>query len=178
MAIKFLLVLVTLFTGMIAGLFYAYSCSVNLGLGRLSDPEYLKAMQSINRAILNPWFFTSFFGVLLLLPISAWFTYGRFDHSVFYLVIAALAICAIGVFGVTVFGNVPLNEALDKIDLGSITMEEIKRQRKIFENPWNRLNLIRTLAAIATFVVTVLALIKMKMEKRSHNRNLPANSSD
>ncbi len=25
------------------------------GLGRLSDAEYLKAMQAINRAILNPW---------------------------------------------------------------------------------------------------------------------------
>lgn len=132
MTTKFILVLTTLLTGLVSGLFYAYSCSVNLGLGRLFDIEYLGAMQAINQAILNPWFFTSFFGVMVTLPISACLTNGRFDYSVFYLVIAALTIYTIGVFGVTIFGNVPLNEALDKIDLGSVTTEEIKRQREIF----------------------------------------------
>lgn len=161
MATKFILVLTTLFTGLVAGLFYAYSCSVNLGLGRLTDLEYLRSMQFINRAILNPWFFISFFGTMITLPICAWLIYGRFDHLAFYLVIAALAIYVFGVFGVTIFGNVPLNETLDKIDLGSITTEEIRRQREIFETPWNRLNLIRALASILSFVVLVLAVIKI-----------------
>ncbi len=59
-------------TALIAGLFYAYSCSVVLGLGKLSDAEYLKAMQNINREILNPVFFMmSFMGTAILLPVSA-----------------------------------------------------------------------------------------------------------
>ena len=38
-------------TALITGLLYAYSCSVNIGLGRLADAEYIAAMQSINKAI-------------------------------------------------------------------------------------------------------------------------------
>lgn len=54
-----LLIAATL-TGLSAGLLYAYSCSVNLGLGRLPDGEYLAAMQSINKEILNPLFLQAF----------------------------------------------------------------------------------------------------------------------
>lgn len=60
--------LTILFSGLVAGLFYAYSCSVNPGLKALSDVEYLIAMQSINRAIQNPYFFCSFMGLLLCFP--------------------------------------------------------------------------------------------------------------
>jgi uncharacterized membrane protein len=47
-------------TALIAGLFYAYTCSVNIGLGKLPDEGYIAAMQSINREILNLLFFVSF----------------------------------------------------------------------------------------------------------------------
>ena len=46
-------------TALIAGLLYAYSCSVNIGLGRLADAEYISAMQSINKAIQNPLFLSA-----------------------------------------------------------------------------------------------------------------------
>src|SRR5438105_15298485 len=76
-------------TALIAGLFYAYSCSVNPGLGRLPDNEYLAAMQSINRAILNPVFFMSFMGTLLLLPLSTYLHYRQPNRSLFYLLLMA-----------------------------------------------------------------------------------------
>jgi uncharacterized membrane protein len=56
LTVKATLLIAVILTGLIAGLFFAYACSVNLGLTRLADAEYLKAMQSINGAILNPWF--------------------------------------------------------------------------------------------------------------------------
>lgn len=62
-------------TALIAGLFYAYSCSVNIGLAKLPDSQYIAAMQSINREIQNPAFFLSFIGTLLMLPISTFFQY-------------------------------------------------------------------------------------------------------
>lgn len=62
-------------TALVAGLFYAYSCSVSPGLGRLPDAGYLSAMQSINRAIQNPVFFISFLGCLILLPLSTYLHY-------------------------------------------------------------------------------------------------------
>src|SRR5206468_9628718 len=72
-------------TALIAGLFYAYSCSVNAGLGKLSDAAYLAAMQSINREILNPLFFMSFMGTLLLLPVCTWVHYSKPVSLRFYL---------------------------------------------------------------------------------------------
>jgi len=67
-----LLVITTLITGLMAGLFFAWSCSVMPGLARLSDDEFLSSMQSMNRAIQNPLFFCCFFGAALLLPVSSY----------------------------------------------------------------------------------------------------------
>ena len=53
----------TFTTGLIiAGVFYAYAVSVNLGLATQPDADYVAAMQVINERIQNPLFFLSFFG--------------------------------------------------------------------------------------------------------------------
>ena len=44
----------TITTGLMAGLYYAYACSVMLGLSRTGDRTFVSAMQQINVAILNP----------------------------------------------------------------------------------------------------------------------------
>src|SRR5688500_13358466 len=104
-------------TGLIAGLFYAYSCSVNLGLGRLPDGAYLAAMQSINKAILNPVFFATFIGTFLLLPVCTYLHY-KPSSTKFIILLIATTLYVAGVFGVTMFGNVPLNGSLARIDFG------------------------------------------------------------
>jgi hypothetical protein len=57
----------TLTTGLIAGVFYAYAVSVNLGLAAQPDAAHVAAMQAINERIQNPVFFLSFFGAVLSL---------------------------------------------------------------------------------------------------------------
>ena len=159
-AIKILLLSTSFFTALIAGLFYAYSCSVNVGLNRLSDGEYLRAMQSINKAILNPWFFASFLGTLILLPICTWSIFKIETGSAsFYFLLAATVIYMIAVFGVTMAGNVPLNNMLDKIDIASSTINEVKGLRARFENPWNRLHLIRTLGSVSSLLLALAAMV-------------------
>lgn len=153
----FTLILATIVTALASGLFYAYSCSVIPGLGKLDDANYLSAMQSINRAILNPVFFFSFMGAVLLLPLSAALHYGT---ERFGLVLAAAVVYAIGVFGVTVAGNVPLNNALDAIDLKSADAFQLAAAREMFEAKWNSLNHWRTVANIVALVLVVWALIK------------------
>ena len=60
----------TLTTGLMAGLYYAYAISVMLGLSRTDDRTFLSAMQQINVAILNPWFFVSFLGALVFTALA------------------------------------------------------------------------------------------------------------
>ena len=72
-----ILVITATMTALMAGLFYAWSCSVMLGFARLPDREFVSAMQSTNRAIQNLVFFTAFFGAPILLPLSVFLHYGQ-----------------------------------------------------------------------------------------------------
>ncbi|MEQ1585388.1 MAG: anthrone oxygenase family protein [Cyclobacteriaceae bacterium] len=158
-AIITLLVTVTT-TALMAGLFFSWSCSVSPGLARLSDKEYITAMQSINRAIQNPWFLSCFIGTAMLLPLSTYLHYGEQISVGFWLLFVASIFYLLGVMGVTIFGNVPLNEALDSFNVHYATVHEISKRRVGFELPWNRLNTIRTATSLVSFIFVILACMK------------------
>ncbi|NLR63839.1 DUF1772 domain-containing protein [Chitinophaga varians] len=158
----FLLLITAVTAALMGGLFYAYSCSVNPGLGRLSDAAYLAAMQSINRAILNPVFFIGFIGPVFLLPFSTWLLFREGMPPAGWWMLAATLTYIVGVFGVTGGGNVPLNNALDKVSLQDDSAA-LAAHRARFERPWNRLNTIRTICAIATVTMVIIACLKLSL---------------
>jgi uncharacterized membrane protein len=149
-----------LLTGLVAGLFYSFDCSVIKGLGNLSDQEYLSAFKSINKAILNPYFFISFMGSLLVLPVAAWLSYNGAGTTSCYLLVAATIVYVAGVFGVTIWGNVPLNNLVERFDISTASQADIQALRQKFEGSWNRLNHIRTYAAILSFLLAIVSLVK------------------
>lgn len=149
-----ILVVAAMVTALMAGLFYAFSCAVNLGLARLSNAEYISAMQSINRAIQNPVFFAAFFGAPIFLLLSTFLHYGQSMR--FRFLLAATVIYLIGTFGITVFGNVPLNNALDGFNLETASEEEIALQRANFEMRWNNLNTVRTVYSTLAVILVVI----------------------
>ncbi|HEX4572527.1 MAG TPA: hypothetical protein VH184_18985, partial [Dongiaceae bacterium] len=51
-------------SGLMAGLFFAFSAFVMAALGRIVPAAGIAAMQSINVTILNPLFFSVFFGTV------------------------------------------------------------------------------------------------------------------
>ncbi|GLU53522.1 anthrone oxygenase family protein [Dyadobacter frigoris] len=146
-------------TALIAGLFYAYSCSVNPGLGKLPDKEYIAAMQSINLAIINPVFILSFMGTLILLPLCTYLHYARPFPARFVLLGIASLIYITGTFGITILGNVPLNDTLASYDIKAASINEIADQRIKFEVPWNRLHTIRTVAAVTALSLVIIACL-------------------
>lgn len=154
-----ILLLTATSTALIAGLFYGFSCAVNPGLGKLSDKGYLAAMQSINREIQNLLFLTSFMGTVLLLPLSTWLQYRAGAMYSFWTLLTATFIYAIGVFGLTMFGNVPLNQMLDKFNLSAASAEDMARQRERFEKPWNRLHRVRSIAVVASVIMVIIACL-------------------
>lgn len=126
---------------LIAGVFFGFLTSVNGGLGRLTDREYLRSMQSINRVILNPLFLGCFVGSALLLVLGCVLTLGK---PAFLPLLLATLFQLIGVHGVTGGGNVPLNKRLDAIDLNTLDENGLAEARHWYEGPWNRLHAIRT----------------------------------
>ncbi|PUB30697.1 putative membrane protein [Elizabethkingia sp. YR214] len=155
------LILTGITTALMAGLFFSYSVSVNLGLGKLADKEYLQAMQSINREILNPIFFVCFFGALISLPIA---TFQQYHHNqtMFLLLLLASLFYIIGVFGITSAFNVPLNNKLDLLDLTKASDISVKQMRNSFEKPWNNWNTIRTFSAVMSATLIIIACVCRK----------------
>ena len=152
-----------LLSGLIAGLLYAYSCSINPGLKALSDKEYVHAMQSINEAIQNPIFFLSFVGLLAVYPLSVYRVYTSPLNLSTYLMIIATLIYFFGVFGLTMWRNVPLNELLAKFDISQGSSGQITAMRQRFEGPWNNYHAVRTFASILSFGLTILSVMKQKI---------------
>jgi len=95
-----------------------------------------------------------------MLPIAAWITYKGGNPVPFYFMLAAVILYAVGVFGVTIAGNVPLNDMLDKFDIGNASAEAIQDMRQKFEVKWNLLQHVRTYAAILAFTSAIISLIK------------------
>ena len=147
-------------TALSAGLFYAWVVSVIPGTKKIPDQAYLETMQSINREILNVGFFTIFFGALISLIISTILQYQVKVDGIFYLILSAMAIYAIGTIGVTMFGNVPLNNIVEAMDLSSFSADDFRNARAQFESKWNTLNLMRTIAALVSFVLVLFAIVK------------------
>ncbi|WP_454194748.1 anthrone oxygenase family protein [Nocardia sp. Marseille-Q1738] len=145
------LVLATLATGLIAGLFYAYANSVMPALARTDDRAMIDVMQKINVVIINPWFMIGFLGTVGFTILAAALHLGREHRSTLIWIVLALVLNVIA-FAVTSGLNVPLNDQLAAAgDPASIT--DLAAVRADFESAWVRWNIVRgvfhTLAFLA-----------------------------
>lgn len=133
----------TITAGLIAGIFFCFSTAIMPGLAGTDDRTFVHAMQEINKAILNPVFLLLFVAPIPALAVAAFTGPSR------TWVIAALALYVV-CFGITMVGNVPLNDALLAVGETDVPAT-LKAAREAFEDPWNRLHLIRTVALVASF---------------------------
>jgi uncharacterized membrane protein len=156
-----ILALAIFLTGLMAGIFFTWSNAVKPGIGKLGDIEYLRALQSMNRVILNNAFRIIFLGAIIAVALVPVFYFNLYPKNIFWLFVFTLVIYWIGVFGVTVSGNIPLNEILDKTNLESITLEEIKTLRKSIELKWNNYNLIRCISSGITFILLIASFLTL-----------------
>src|ERR687889_2315163 len=101
----------TLTTGLMAGLYYAYAISVMLGLCMTDDRTFVSAMQQINVAIINPWFFISFFGALVFTALAGVLHLHGDWRAVLPWIVAALLLY-VATLVITIGFNVPLNNEL------------------------------------------------------------------
>lgn len=146
---------VALGSALMAGTFFAFSTFVMRALGRLPPAQGIAAMQSINVAVINPWFLGAFLGtaagcvVLGALSLIGWGAPGaawRLAGSLLYLV---------GTIVVTISFNVPLNDRLATADAGSAAGAELWAR---YQARWTSWNHVRTAAPLAALACVILAL--------------------
>jgi uncharacterized membrane protein len=148
-----------LLTGLMAGIFFTWSNAIKPGIGKLNDLEYLRALQSMNRVILNKAFMGIFLGSIIAVALVPVFYFKLFPNNIFWIFVLALVTYWIGVFGTTAFGNIPLNEILDKVNLEPLNLEEITALRTRIEVKWNNLNLIRSISSGITFALLIISYL-------------------
>lgn len=144
-------------TGLSAGFFFAWSVSVIPGTKLIGNQLYLETMQSINRAILNPAFFTVFFGSVILLSIASIYEFHS-NKVVFGFMLSSAITYMVGTVLVTGLGNVPLNDQLEVLKIAEMNSSQVAQFRKFYETNWNKLHLIRTVFAVVSFLLSVVAL--------------------
>ncbi|NNH73428.1 DUF1772 domain-containing protein [Nocardia uniformis] len=167
------LVLATLSTGLIAGLFYGYANSVMLALGRSDDRTLVDVMQKINVVIINPWFMIAFMGTVGFTVLAALLHLGKDVRTTLIWIVIALVVNVIA-FAVTAGMNVPLNDQLAAAGDPS-QIVDLAAVRAQFESSWVRWNIVRALVHTLAFLVLIGALFVAGMQHgRSEAAGEPA----
>jgi len=146
----------TVSMGLVAGVFGLYAHTIMPGLGKTDDRTFVGAFQSIDRAIINPWFIGGgFFGALLFAILAAIAQIGR-DGLPW---IAAALVLYLVAFAITIAINVPLNNGIkaagdpDRIaDLAAV-------RARFNEARWASWNLVRAVASTIAFGLLAWALV-------------------
>jgi uncharacterized membrane protein len=151
-----LLIGATMTMGFVAGAFALYAHAIMPGLRSTDDHTFVAAFQSIDRAIINPWFMaTAFVGALIFTAAAVATTVGR---AALPWVAVALGLYLIA-FVITVAVNVPLNDAIKAAGNPDHIRDLAGVRARFHEARWAAWNLIRVVASTGAFGCLAWALV-------------------
>jgi uncharacterized membrane protein len=139
----------------IGGAFFAFSTFVMKALARLPAAQGIRAMQSINITVINPWFLGLFVGMALACALLALVSLLSWSDPAAKARIAGCVLYAVGCFGVTMAFNVPRNDAMAKLDPEAA---ESAPAWERYVSEWTAWNTVRTVAAVAASAALVAGL--------------------
>lgn len=144
-----------LWFGLMAGFFYSYSVTVSPGFLAASPQVALEAMQAINASVRNLFFAIGFWGALVVsIALLAVASVGKSPRK--FWIIAACLIYLGGAFAVTIFGSVPLNQALALVDPASPDAPDAILG---YLRDWTALNHVRTASAVAALLFCAIVAV-------------------
>lgn len=158
---ELLLLVATLLCSLVAGFLFAYAVVVMPGMANLSDREFIRAFQVMDRVIQDnqPLFMVMWVGSVITLVITAVWGGWQLAGAQRFLLIGAAALYLLGVQLPTAVRNIPLNNALQTWDVSTMDETTVRTARTRFELDWNRWNVIRTALAIVTSALLLLILV-------------------
>ena len=140
-------------SGVVGGIFYAFSTFVMAALGSLPSAQGAGAMKAINVTVINPVFMLAFMGTAVLCLVLAGASLVWWGRPGGMLMLAASLLYLLGCFGVTMVFNVPLNNQLAAV----APAEEAALWSRYLE-VWTAWNHVRTLAPIVSAILFTAAL--------------------
>jgi uncharacterized membrane protein len=110
-------------SGLVAGFFFAFSIVVMKALAQQPPALRIAAMQSINIVVINPMFFTAFFGTAAACLVLAVSTFLRRQRPGTAYLLTGSLLYLVGTILVTILFNVPRNNALAAVGPTSVRRE-------------------------------------------------------
>ncbi|QBQ61310.1 hypothetical protein EYD13_14810 [Saccharomonospora xinjiangensis] len=143
-------------SGVVAGVFFAFSSFVMRGLSALPADAGVAAMRAINAAALRPAFLSVFVGTAVVSPVPFVLSLVG-GHDSAGLLAAGCVLYLAGTVGITRIAHLPRNWALDNVPDG----ESAQRLWARYLREWTRWNHVRACAAAASSTVFTAAIVSM-----------------
>lgn len=140
-----MITLLIVLTGIMAGIYFAFSVFIMKSLAELPAIHAAQAMNKINTVILKSLFLPIFVGTTVAyVGLLVWSLLNWQGEPSLWVVIAAIAY-VFGMFVVTVVGNVPLNNQLQQ---SADSESKLIETWQLYLKQWTRFNHIRTISCI------------------------------
>jgi uncharacterized membrane protein len=148
---------------LVAGLLFTFAVVAMPGLEELSDREFIRAFQVMDRVIQNrqPLFTVVWVGSVVALVLALVMGFQQQDGFTRGLLIAAAALYLFGVQLPTARVHLPLNNEIQTVEVEAIGEAEQKQARERFEARWNRSNRFRTAIAVVTMLLLLVVLMRL-----------------
>jgi len=148
---------------LLSGVFLAFSDFIMRSLANTGGVGGIEAMQVINREVFRYVFMILFIGMAPISMLLAGYSFFTLSGPAATLIIIAAATYLVAAFGVTVAFNVPLNEALDPMDLGSRATTRFWTETYLPR--WTFWNSVRAIACGLAAAILMFALLWMAQAK-------------
>lgn len=136
-----------LVSALLAGVFQSFSDFVMRALATTPAEGGLASMQRINITVMRSWFLAGFMAMVPASLALAIHASANLDGAVASSIVLAAAIYIPGAFGVTMLGNVPMNNHLAALPAGEASSQDYWQH---YLARWTRFNHLRMSACIAT----------------------------
>lgn len=150
-----MLSLLVLLTGLMGGIYLAFSAVIIKSLNDLPGLQAAQAMNSINDVIVNTVFMPIFFGTTLWYAGLIVWSFADWQEGTSTLIVCASAIYIVGMFFVTAFGNVPMNNQLKILSNKENLLVAYWSQ---YQRSWTQLNHIRSISCLISCTLLICAL--------------------
>ena len=130
------------------------------GLSKLENKEFIRAFQVTDEVIQKnqPLFMLTWIGSIISVIAAILSSIVSTGLSEAWLIVLVGSVYLIGVQGITISIHLPLNNHIQKLDVGEMNDQTLYDERSKFEAKWNFFNYIRTAVAFSVSLIFIVIL--------------------
>lgn len=152
---KWMLVAGALGSGLIGGIFFAFSTFIMTSFAAIPTESGVSAMNAINRVIVRSWFMPVFLGTVVVAAVLVILAIRQWSWGSGSLIVAGAVLYIVATFISTIGFNVPLNDRLATFQGNEAAAAEFWASYLKGWTGWNHVRTIASLAASAAFMAAI-----------------------